>query len=442
MHAVITIGISFQAPVLMELFIPSWSGTGVAFIIAAMDKNSRMKNVLIVDDERYFLMSLVEGLGTYAADFNTLTAENGKKAVDILNKTGIDLVVTDLKMPEMDGFELLAFMTKNYPAVPVIVMTAYCTPEIKTRLDVLGSFRVLEKPLDFKDLVDYIFAELSSISKGYIRGITLPAFLQLVEMERKTCTLTIRSRGRRGFLYFSEGELLDADNGRDRQEKAALDIVCWDETEIEISSICREKNKNIPTSLSYLLMEGFRLKDEEERADGNGSGPAREGESDILSQGGDFSSFPRESGAHNGSRPGVLHSEGVATKTEGMTKEEAMASAKDILNEFSKLQGVDAVCLVGRDGFLLDSISRTGIDTEMIGAIASSGFGASESMGRQLGKGVMSISMIEFDKGPVMFSPVGDDAFLVIVAERDSNLGMIRLKLKKHSTELATAAAI
>lgn len=123
-------------------------------------------------------------------------------------------------------------------------------------------------------------------------------------------------------------------------------------------------------------------------------------------------------------------------------KEEVMASAKDILTEFSKLQGVDAVCLVGRDGFLLDNIARTGIDTEMIGAIASSGFGASESMGRQLGKGAMSISMIEFEKGPVMFSPVGEDAFLVIIAEKDSNLGMIRLKLKKHSLELATAAAI
>jgi predicted regulator of Ras-like GTPase activity (Roadblock/LC7/MglB family)/DNA-binding response OmpR family regulator len=402
-----------------------------------MDKSRRMKNVLIVDDERYFLLSLVEGLGTYAADFNTLTAENGKKAVDILNKTAVDLVVTDLKMPEMDGFELLAFMTKNYPAIPVIVMTAYCTPEIKTRLDLLGSFKVLEKPLDFKDLVDVIFAELASISKGYIRGITLPAFLQLVEMERKTCTLTIRSHNRRGFLYFSDGELMDADNGNDRHEKAALDIVCWDEAEIEISSVCREKTRNIPTSLSYLLMEGFRLNDEEKRNGDNGGAAYTEGGPALHADPEDFASLLRDTEPAAGLQP-----TGNKTNKERMTKEEAMASAKDILNEFSKLQGVDAVCLVGRDGFLLDSISRTGIDTEMIGAIASSGFGASESMGRQLGKGVMSISMIEFDKGPVMFSPVGDDAFLVIVAERDSNLGMIRLKLKKHSAELATAAAI
>ncbi|OGW33690.1 MAG: hypothetical protein A2X59_07005 [Nitrospirae bacterium GWC2_42_7] len=119
-----------------------------------------------------------------------------------------------------------------------------------------------------------------------------------------------------------------------------------------------------------------------------------------------------------------------------------MATTKEILNELAKLQNVDAVCLVARDGFLLDSIARTGIDTEMISAIASSGFGASESMGRQLGKGDMIISMVEFEKGPVMFSPIGDDAFLVIIADKEANLGMIRLKLKKHSGELLIAAAI
>lgn len=392
-----------------------------------------MKNVLIVDDERYFLLSLLEGLGTYATDFNTLTAENGKRAVEVLKSTDIDLVITDLKMPVMDGFELLAYLTKHFSGIPVIVMTAYCTPDIKTKLEMIGSFKVLEKPLDFKDLVDNIFAELATMSKGYIRGITLPAFLQLVEMEKKTCTLKIRSKGRTGYLYFSDGEIMDADNGTDLKEKAALDIVCWDEAEIEIDSICREKNKNISTTLSHILMDGFRLKDEKYRG-GNRDGLHGKVITASQHEAGDFASVLTEISSEE-------HTDTIL-KHDSISKEEAMASAKEILNDFSKLQGVDAVCLVGRDGFLLDSIARTGIDTEMIGAIASSGFGASESMGRQLGKGLMSISMIEFEKGPVMFSPVGDDAFLVIVAEKDSNLGMIRLKLKKHSTELAIAAAI
>ena len=123
-------------------------------------------------------------------------------------------------------------------------------------------------------------------------------------------------------------------------------------------------------------------------------------------------------------------------------EEEKMGTLQELLTEFTNIPGVNTACLVGRDGFLLDSVTIAGTDAETIGAIASSGFGASESMGNQLDKGIMAMSMIEYDNGPVMLAPVGSDAFLVIVADKNSNLGMIRLKIKKHAGEIATAAAI
>lgn len=393
-----------------------------------MAHNYNMKNVLIVDDEKSFLLSLVEGLRPYASDFNTLTAENGKEAIEILESVEADLIVTDLKMPGMDGFELLAYVKKNHPDVPVIIITAYYTSEIKERLEALGSFKLLEKPLDFKELVDNIFAELATVSRGYIRGITLPAFLQLVEMEKKTCTIKVKSRGRTGHLYFNEGNLMDADNGTDRNEKAAYDIVCWDQAEIEISSFCKEMGRNISSSLNHILMEGFRIKDESERSKAKDPGSVQGADDEDL----DSDLLKAEE----------TDQDEKSTNPEDYEEEKRMATLKDLLNEFAKLQGVTTVCLVGRDGFLLDSIATIGIDTEMIGAIASSGFGASESMGRQLGKGTLSMTMIEFENGPVLFAPVGEDAFIVIIAEKDSNLGMVRLKLKKHCSEIANAAAI
>lgn len=381
-----------------------------------------MKNVLIVDDEKTFLLSLLEGLSSHTAEFNTLIAENGKEASDVLRSAQVDLVVTDLKMPEMDGFELLIHMNKNYPGIPVLVMTAYCTPDIKSRLETINAFPVLEKPLDFKELVENILRELSRKAKGYIRGIELPAFLQLIGMERKTCTLKIKSKGKTGYLYFNEGELMDADSGTNKREKAAFDIVCWDEAEIEIDNICRIKNNNISTPLNKLLLEGFRIKDERLLKVNGGKG--RDSITDSVE---DIDSILT----------------GMDKKGKSFDKkEEKMNSFKAILSEFIKLQGVNAVCLVGRDGFLLDSTARSDIDVEMVGAIASSGFGASEAMGRQLGKGSLAMSMIEFEKGPVLFSPIGDGAFLVIVADGDTNLGMIRLKLKKLSGELALAIAL
>ncbi len=130
-----------------------------------------------------------------------------------------------------------------------------------------------------------------------------------------------------------------------------------------------------------------------------------------------------------------------AGDTASSQREDRMASIRSILTDFTKLQGVSAVCLVGRDGFLLDSVAGRGIDAEMIGAIASSGYGSSESMGRQLGKGAMVMTMSEFERGPVLSSPVGEDSILVVIAEKDANLGMIRLKLKKEIQALATATA-
>ncbi len=119
-----------------------------------------------------------------------------------------------------------------------------------------------------------------------------------------------------------------------------------------------------------------------------------------------------------------------------------MEEAKEILSVFTRLEGVSAVCLVGRDGFLIDSIVKKGVDAEMIGAIASGGFGASESMGKQLEKGNLSMTMLEFNEGPIMLAPVGADTFLVVAADEGANLALIRLAIRRHKDKLSVATAV
>ena len=119
-----------------------------------------------------------------------------------------------------------------------------------------------------------------------------------------------------------------------------------------------------------------------------------------------------------------------------------MTEIQKILAEFTTIDGVHTACLVGRDGFLLDSLARSGIDAEMIGAIASSGFGSAETMGNQLGQGELNMTMLEYNEGPVMFAPVGDEAFLVIVADKDTNLGWIRIAIKKNSAKIEQVASL
>lgn len=124
-------------------------------------KAERVKEVLIVDDEEPLLLTIAEGLSIYKKYFNLLTATNGADAVKLLKSSPvIDLVVTDLSMPKMDGFELLAYMNRNYPQIPVILMTAFGTPKIEEIVNSMGLFRYLEKPLDINSIAENIFAAL------------------------------------------------------------------------------------------------------------------------------------------------------------------------------------------------------------------------------------------------------------------------------------------
>ena len=65
-----------------------------------------------------------------------------------------------------------------------------------------------------------------------------------------------------------------------------------------------------------------------------------------------------------------------------------------------------------------------------------------ESMGSQLGQGDLNMTMFEFENGPVMFAPVGEEAFLVIVAEQETNLGWIRISIKKNAAKIQEAASL
>jgi YesN/AraC family two-component response regulator len=115
-----------------------------------------MTDILLVDDETPFLQSLVEGLGIYAGNLNVITAENGKKAVEILKTVAVDLVITDLKMPVMDGFELLEYLKREHPEIRVMVMSMLDGPEIQARLKGLGVSQFIEKPIDFRAIINKI----------------------------------------------------------------------------------------------------------------------------------------------------------------------------------------------------------------------------------------------------------------------------------------------
>ncbi len=234
-----------------------------------------MNTVLIVEDDKSFQLSLTEGFAPYKTTFQTVVANDGLEALTVLNKQKVNLVLTDLKMPRMDGFELMAHLSSNYPEIPVIVMTAFGTPDMEKNLRGMGAFQYIEKPIDFSSLVEKILAGLESTSKGFVSGVSLTSFLQLLELDKKTCTLTIHYGKESGTIYFKQGDLLDAVSRNNSGIEAAYEIIGWDDVKIEIANSCLITERAINEPLGYLILEAARQKDEKAHAKPHATTPSK-----------------------------------------------------------------------------------------------------------------------------------------------------------------------
>ena len=230
-----------------------------------------IRKVMIVDDDQEMLVSLKEGLERYSEIFRVVMAEDGLIAVDKLKKNAISLVVSDLKMPRMDGFTLLAHIMEHYPDIPVIIITGYSTPEMERLAREGGAIGYIGKPFMIQDLARKIMTTLRKESEGgTLHGVSSAIFLQLIEMEQKTCTIRLVDKlsGKQGVLFFSEGELLDVRASGLQGEAGAYEIFSWDEVSLSIQNTCPQKEKKIQAELQAILIDAARLKDEADCEEG------------------------------------------------------------------------------------------------------------------------------------------------------------------------------
>ncbi len=223
-----------------------------------------IKKVLLVDDDRDLLLMSKEGLENYAKSFSVIIAEDGEAAIERLRRNHISLVVTDLQMPRIDGFGLLAHIMENSPDIPVIVMTGFATTELEKKLGSKGVVGYIQKPFMLDELAQKILKTLRMESEGgFLHGFSIGIFAQMIEAEQKTCTIRVfnrRSR-QRGTLFFRDGDLLDARLNGISGIKAAYIILSWEEASLSIQNSCATVHKKIESELQYILLEAMRQKD-------------------------------------------------------------------------------------------------------------------------------------------------------------------------------------
>lgn len=110
--------------------------------------------VLIVDDEDDFRETIVKRLN--ARKLQAEGASSGIKALDVLKEKQFDVMVLDVKMPEMDGIETLRHVKKMTPDVEVIMLTGHASVEFALKGMQLGAFDYIMKPAPINELMDTI----------------------------------------------------------------------------------------------------------------------------------------------------------------------------------------------------------------------------------------------------------------------------------------------
>lgn len=224
-----------------------------------------MTRVLVVDDDPNQVRALARVISVRSPGLSIVTADGGNAAIEVLRSMPVDVVLTDLQMPDVNGFELLSWLLSHQPHVQVFTMTAYPDRESMERLRELGSVECYTKPLDVASVLEQLTTTLAQGVRGHVRNIGLASLLQLIEMERKTCTLTVESTERIGYLYVNEGALVDARHGDLQGEDAAIRIVGWSSPAVTIINTCATRQRTVQRPIGFIVMEAMRVSDEATR---------------------------------------------------------------------------------------------------------------------------------------------------------------------------------
>lgn len=394
-----------------------------------------MKYVMIVDDEEQLLLTMQAGFESYKDRFEVLTARNGKEAIALLASTRINLVVTDLKMPETDGFELLSFLKNNFPEIPAIVMTAFGTPEIETGLRQTGMIRMLEKPVDFDELTQLILSLLEhDLTGGTLTGISMPSFLQLIEMEQNTCLMEVKTAGgEKGMLYFNNGVLYDAVFGDQTAQEAVYCMLMLDDIKISFRTLPSKKIKQkIKTPLMKLLIEGARRKDEKELSQQKHPDPAKDSGAAAPSM--------RAAGTNK-----TEHDESAST----MKGDHKMANIAEILEKFKVVDGFQAAGAFSANGEMVAECNIKGINLAELGALANDVLLKAQKTTEIMNVGRGQLVHVEAPKAHVICRCLNEatdfaatsagraHVHIILILEKDGNVAMGKMKITSVIQEIA-----
>jgi CheY-like chemotaxis protein len=429
-----------------------------------------MASVLIVDDEPLFRRSVRDLLASRRPALELLVAGDGREALEILSRREVDLVLTDVRMPEIDGVALVGRLSARPRWIPVIVITAHGTPTLRDRVLGGGALRFLEKPLDVDELLRAL-DELLVDGAGHLAGVTAAGVAQLVALEGKTCRLRLRPvRGEvHASLFFEAGTLVDAQYESLVGADAALQVLAWGSCVVDVGPLGQHRG-SVHLPLHHLMIEAARLADEAGRDVDALDGPLELDEHAFDRAFAAVSSLPPRPPSDRATSPVVPASPRApmvssrtpvspttrATVASAMSasaappptsastvgrmpktqpQETEMANINDSLNAIMDIEGGIAAALVDwESGLTLGTIGGGRFDIELAASGNTAVVKAKMQVMRQLGlKGHIEDILITLDDQFHLIRPLSKSPSLflyVAIDKKKGNLGLARHKLK------------
>ncbi len=239
--------------------------------------NFEERRILIVDDEETLTWSMTKTLAKDKDRYELIVANNGTDALAILEKTPVDVVVTDIRMPDINGLDLLSMIREKYPYTKVIIMTAYGSPEVHKEATRRGSYYYLEKPFEISEIRSLILKALEERRGGFVGQVVdlqLVDIIQMACLGRFTMSLAVSKGNEGGIIYFQNGEIVHCELGDLEGKEALYTILGWNEGRFNSQMGVTPPKTTITERWEHLLMEGMRRRDE--------AGEKIESESTVL----------------------------------------------------------------------------------------------------------------------------------------------------------------
>jgi CheY-like chemotaxis protein/predicted regulator of Ras-like GTPase activity (Roadblock/LC7/MglB family) len=221
--------------------------------------------ILVVDDEESMVFSIQDYLSSYA---DCMGATNYEEALTILQQDeGILLVISDIRMPGKDGFDLLMWLREHRPQVKVVMMTAYGSPSVRALAKQKGAVLYLEKPLDLEQLM--VLVKQAVERKGFfvaLQDMELADVLQFLSFSGKAAkVLVTNALGEQGEIDLEGEEIFWIRTDTKVKEEAFYEIMSWEGGKFDVYPLDTKKKpprEKLSVPLSFLLLENARIRDE------------------------------------------------------------------------------------------------------------------------------------------------------------------------------------